>query len=144
MPAARDVLVDHLLDDVELVTEERQPNARPEQPEPEALEGELERPLLELPRCLATAAVRVRHRLDQQRPPLARAAGDHLAGVDADAELGRPVERLEQALHREGGVQRPLRVVFVRLGNAETAMTASPANFSTVPPARPISSAIAS
>ena len=38
--AARDVLVDHLLDDVELVPEQRQPDTWSEETEPEALEGD--------------------------------------------------------------------------------------------------------
>ena len=55
-----------------------------------------------------------------ERAAFARAAGDDLARVDADPKLERPVEeRLEPALHRERGVQRPLGVVLVRLGDAE-------------------------
>ena len=61
-----DVLVDHLLDDVELVAEQRQPDARPEEPVTEALERDLERSLLQLPRRFVATAVGVRDRLDQQ------------------------------------------------------------------------------
>jgi hypothetical protein len=51
---------------------------------------------------------------------LAGPPGHDLAGVDADPELeGAAEERGEPALHRERRVQRPLRVVLVRLGDAE-------------------------
>jgi hypothetical protein len=70
---------------------------------------------------------------------------DHIAGVDADTQLKLPVEQLRKpALHRERGVQCTLGVIFGALGAPNAAITASPANFSTVPPARSISSAIAS
>ena len=50
----------------------------------------------------------------------------------------------EPALHRQRRVKRPLGVILVRRGAPKAAITASPTNFSTVPPARSISAAIAS
>ena len=65
--------------------------------------------------------------------PLA-GAGDDLAGVHADppsiAELGQRVAHLDRRAHRAQ------RVVLVHCGTPKTAITASPMNFSTVPPWR--------
>ena len=65
-----------------------------------------------------------------------RAEGDgRLAGQDAGAGLDR---RASRARHRVDQVERrpdgPLGVVLVGDGAPHTAMTASPMNFSTVPP----------
>ena len=77
---------------------------------------------------------------------------DHLTGVDADPhreaeaatalEIG--VQPLEAPPHSERGADRPRRVVLVRDRHAECAITASPMNFSTVPPSASISSRMAS
>ena len=55
-----------------------------------------------------------------ERAALPRPADDDLAGVHADAQRERVAEELvEPPLHREGGVQRALRVVLVRGRSAE-------------------------
>ena len=60
--------------------------------------------------------------------------GHHLAGHDADpsleSELGQRVP------HLDGRTHRPQRVVLVQHRMPNTAITASPMNFSTLPPCR--------
>ena len=67
MAAVRDLHVEQLLDLAELVAQERQPDARAEEPRAEALGRELEPALLEPSRLGLLTAVHVRHRLDEQR-----------------------------------------------------------------------------
>jgi hypothetical protein len=70
---------------------------------------------------------------------------DDLTRVDADPQLEPPLDQLRQPpLHRQRSVQRPLGMILKRARRAEAAITASPANFSIVPPARSISSVITS
>jgi hypothetical protein len=74
-----------------------------------------------------------------------RDSHDRLAGVDTNAhlevEIGiahvQVVDRLQDP---QPGSHRSLRVVLVRRGGPNTALTALPTNFSTVPPYRSISS----
>ena len=71
-------------------------------------------------------------------------AGDHLPAVDAQANLdvGRraslelDVQRLDRLAEIDGGAEGAQGVVLVHTGTPKTAMTASPMNFSTLPPCR--------
>ena len=104
MPAAGDVLVQHLLDGVELVPQQREPDARAEEPEPEALEGELESPLLEPAGTLVVASVRVRDRFDEQRARVPDARRVEVLGDEALDDRGALLDRrplAHQLLHLE-------------------------------------------
>ena len=79
-------------------------------------------------------------------------AGNDTAGVHADPCRERDaifalqffVEELEGRAHVGGRAHRSKRVVFVHEGIPNTAITASPMNFSTVPPWRSIEALISS
>ena len=69
---------------------------------------------------------------------------DDSARVDSDAEAELAVEEVPHSpLHGQPRVERALGVSSSAAGAPNTAMTASPANFSTVPPVSSISSRIA-
>ena len=55
-----------------------------------------------------------------------------LTGVDGDADLEAVLD--QRVAHRERRTHGALGVVLVRVGAPKTAITASPMNFSTVPP----------
>ena len=64
---------------------------------------------------------------------------ESLAGVDSDPNVEIAaglvvVQSRDRILHHKRGAHRALRVVFVRDGAPKTPTTASPMNFSTVPP----------
>ena len=78
-------------------------------------------------------------------------AGDHalvrraerdrrLAGQDAGAGLDRRAERADRVDQVEPSPDGPLGVILVGVGAPQTAITASPMNFSTMPPYRPMTS----
>ena len=62
-----------------------------------------------------------------------RLAGQH-AGAGDELEAVRSTELRDGRDEIEGGPDRPLGIVLVRDRCPQTAMTASPMNFSTVPP----------
>ena len=94
--------------------------------------------------CSSRAATLTASPVTNELPSRAR-PDDDLAGVDADPQLEPAVEDApSRRCIASAACSARSAWSSCASGTPKTAITASPANFSTVPPARPISSAIAS